>query len=161
MAHPTFQSFNLPFCGNGLSLVRCTIFSQTSLLRKNGFIFQNALHVMHIIRMAFYMFIICFRIESNERFIKCHLPFEIMKENVEKHPELKIIQTIRNPKDALISYYFHSTADELQVRFLFLLCCLGHHDHYRIYTQIISRVEVTPDSPGDCWSSSRWRSAYL
>ena len=52
--------------------------------------------------------------ESNKRFIKCHLPFEIMKENVDKRPQLKIIQTLRNPKDTLVSWYFHNRADEMQ-----------------------------------------------
>ncbi len=51
--------------------------------------------------------------ESDQRFIKCHLPFEIMKENVAKRPELKIIQTMRNPKDTITSWYFHNKADEL------------------------------------------------
>ena len=33
------------------------------------------------------------------RFMKTHLPFELWKSQLEKHPNLKVIQTLRNPKD--------------------------------------------------------------
>ncbi len=47
-----------------------------------------------------------------QRVIKCHLPYELMKDNVERRPNMKIIQTLRNPKDCLVSYYHHMRADE-------------------------------------------------
>ncbi len=39
------------------------------------------------------------------RIIKTHLPLELLKDNIDKMPNMKIIQTIRNPKDTLVSYY--------------------------------------------------------
>ena len=39
------------------------------------------------------------------RIIKTHLPLELMKDNIDKMPNMKIIQTIRNPKDTLVSYF--------------------------------------------------------
>ena len=44
------------------------------------------------------------------RFMKSHLPYQLWKKQLEKHPNLKIIQTIRNPKDTLVSYYHHYRA---------------------------------------------------
>ncbi len=52
------------------------------------------------------------KIEGGQRIAKSHLPFQLWKENVEKHPDLKIIQTLRNPKDSIVSFYHHYTADE-------------------------------------------------
>ncbi len=52
------------------------------------------------------------KLNCPQRVIKCHLPYELMRENVEKRPNLKIVQTIRNPKDCLVSYYHHMRADE-------------------------------------------------
>ncbi len=43
--------------------------------------------------------------EDAPRYLKSHLPLEYWKDNIDKHPELKIIMTIRNPKDVLVSYY--------------------------------------------------------
>ena len=42
------------------------------------------------------------------RHMKTHLPYELWKQQLEKHPNIKVIQTIRNPKDTLVSYYHHS-----------------------------------------------------
>ena len=47
----------------------------------------------------------------NPRFMKTHLPYQCWKANLEKHPDLRIIQTIRNPKDTLVSYYHHYRND--------------------------------------------------
>ena len=46
------------------------------------------------------------------RYLKSHLPYPLWKNSIQKHPELKIIQTIRNPKDTLVSYY-HQPLKEL------------------------------------------------
>ena len=45
------------------------------------------------------------------RVVKTHLPHVLWTEHLKKHPELKVIQTLRNPKDALVSYYHHFMAD--------------------------------------------------
>ncbi len=45
------------------------------------------------------------------RVVKTHLPIEMWRAQLEKHPNLKIIQTLRNPKDSLVSYYYHYMAD--------------------------------------------------
>ena len=45
------------------------------------------------------------------RYLKSHLPYPLWKNSIQKHPELKIIQTIRNPKDTLVSYYHHYRSD--------------------------------------------------
>ena len=39
------------------------------------------------------------------RIIKSYLPYELWKTQLEKHPDLKVIQILRNPRDALVSYY--------------------------------------------------------
>ena len=48
-----------------------------------------------------------FRNLPHPRMMKTHLPCEIWKGKLEKNPNLKIIQTVRNPKDTLVSYYHH------------------------------------------------------
>lgn len=48
---------------------------------------------------------------SPPRCIKTHLPYPLWKRQLEEHPNLRIIQTIRNPKDALVSYYHHCRSD--------------------------------------------------
>ena len=45
------------------------------------------------------------------RYMKTHLPFELWEQQLQKHPNLKIIQTIRNPKDTLVSWYHHWRSD--------------------------------------------------
>ena len=45
------------------------------------------------------------------RFMKTHLPFELWEKQLKKHPNLRVIQTIRNPKDTLVSYYHHYRSD--------------------------------------------------
>ncbi len=40
------------------------------------------------------------------RAAKTHLPFPLLQDVLQKHPEVKVIQTMRNPKDALVSYYY-------------------------------------------------------
>ncbi len=39
------------------------------------------------------------------RYLRSHLPLEFWKDKIEKHPELKIITTTRNPKDVMVSSY--------------------------------------------------------
>ena len=46
------------------------------------------------------------------RMIATHLPLTYFKQQIEKYPELKVIQTIRNPKDTLVSYYHFYGKDE-------------------------------------------------
>ena len=41
------------------------------------------------------------------RFMKTHLPYELWKDQLKKYPNVRVIQTIRNPKDTLVSYYHH------------------------------------------------------
>ncbi len=44
------------------------------------------------------------------RILKTHLPLQYWKEQLDKNPELKIIQTIRNPRDTLVSaFHFYRT----------------------------------------------------
>ena len=45
------------------------------------------------------------------RIMKSHLPYEFWKKHLEKHPNLRVIQTIRNPKDTLVSWYHHMRSD--------------------------------------------------
>ena len=45
------------------------------------------------------------------RHMKTHLPYEMWKTQLQKHPNLKVIQTIRNPKDTLVSYFHHCRSD--------------------------------------------------
>ena len=52
-----------------------------------------------------------FKTLSSPRYIKTHLPFELWKHQLEKHPNIKVIQTIRNPKDTIVSWYHHFRSD--------------------------------------------------
>ena len=52
-----------------------------------------------------------FRSLEPPRYMKTHLPFPLWKKQLEKHPDLKVIQTLRNPKDTLVSYYHHMIND--------------------------------------------------
>ena len=45
------------------------------------------------------------------RFMKTHIPYQIWQKQLEKHPDLKVIQVIRNPKDTLVSFYHHLRSD--------------------------------------------------
>ena len=54
------------------------------------------------------------RMTSDQRVAKTHLPFHHLKNQLEKHPEVKVIQTLRDPRDALVSYYHHSCAERCQ-----------------------------------------------
>ncbi len=45
------------------------------------------------------------------RGIRTHLPVELYQNILEKHLNLKVIQTIRNPKDALVAFYHHLQND--------------------------------------------------
>ena len=48
---------------------------------------------------------------TSPRFMKTHIPYQIWQKQLEKHPNLKVIQVIRNPKDTLVSYYHHMQND--------------------------------------------------
>ncbi len=43
--------------------------------------------------------------QAAPRFLKSHLPLGYWKDKIDRHPEMKMIMTIRNPKDVLVSYY--------------------------------------------------------
>ena len=45
------------------------------------------------------------------RCMKTHLPYDMWKTQLQKHPNLKVIQTIRNPKDTLVSWFHHCRSD--------------------------------------------------
>ena len=45
------------------------------------------------------------------RVFKCHMMYKLWKPNIDKHPNVKIIQTTRNPKDTLVSFYHHFRSD--------------------------------------------------
>ena len=47
------------------------------------------------------------------RFLRSHLPHQVWKGNIQKNPDLKVIQIIRNPKDTLVSYYHHFRSDAM------------------------------------------------
>ena len=48
---------------------------------------------------------------ESPRFMKTHLPYQLWEKQLQKHPNLKVIQTIRNPKDSLVSFYHHMRSD--------------------------------------------------
>ena len=45
---------------------------------------------------------------EGQRFMKTHLSYELWKKQLDKYPNLKVIQTLRNPKDTLVSFYHHT-----------------------------------------------------
>ncbi len=47
------------------------------------------------------------------RFIKTHMPLKTMRETLEKQPKVKVILSLRNPKDTLVSYKNHLSSDKL------------------------------------------------
>ncbi len=50
---------------------------------------------------------------EGQRFLKTHLPYPLWKNTLAKHPNMKVIQTLRNPKDTLVSLYHHVRSDGL------------------------------------------------
>ena len=48
---------------------------------------------------------------ESPRFMKTHLPYQLWEKQLQKYPNLKVIQTIRNPKDSLVSFYHHMRSD--------------------------------------------------
>ena len=48
---------------------------------------------------------------TSPRFMKTHIPYQIWQKQLEKHPDLKVIQVIRNPKDTLVSFYHQLRSD--------------------------------------------------
>ncbi len=44
---------------------------------------------------------------SPPRCVKTHLPLKLFTKHIQKHPNLRIIQTLRNPKDTLVSFFYH------------------------------------------------------
>ena len=46
------------------------------------------------------------------RIMKTHLPYSHWKEQLEKHQNMRVIQTIRNPKDTLVSLFHHMSNDD-------------------------------------------------
>ncbi len=44
---------------------------------------------------------------DSPRVMKTHLPFELYEDLLLRNPNLKVIQTVRNPKDTLVSYFYH------------------------------------------------------
>ena len=58
------------------------------------------------------------------RFMKTHLSYELWKNTLDKHPNLKVIQTLRNPRDTLVSFYHHMRSDGC------LGCFAGTWDQY-------------------------------
>ena len=45
------------------------------------------------------------------RVFKCHMMYKLWKPNLDKHPTVKIIETTRNSKDTLVSFYHHFRSD--------------------------------------------------
>ena len=48
-----------------------------------------------------------FKTLPSPRVMKTHLPYELWKNQLRRYPNVKVIQTIRNPKDTLVSFYHH------------------------------------------------------
>ncbi len=46
------------------------------------------------------------------RILKTHLPYDLWKNNLAKHPNLKVVLTLRNPKDTLVSQFHHLRSDK-------------------------------------------------
>ncbi len=50
-------------------------------------------------------------IKEHPVYMRTHLPLSLLTPQLEKHPNIKIIQTLRNPKDTLVSLYHHLSSD--------------------------------------------------
>ena len=48
---------------------------------------------------------------EDPRIMKSHLPYSHWKEQLDKYPKMRVIQTIRNPKDTLVSLFHHMSND--------------------------------------------------
>ena len=48
---------------------------------------------------------------QSPRYMKTHLPYRLWKNQLEKHPDLKVIVILRNPKDTLVSFFHHCRSD--------------------------------------------------
>lgn len=44
---------------------------------------------------------------DGRRFIKTHLPWHLLPEQLKSNPDIKIVCTMRNPKDQVVSYYHY------------------------------------------------------
>lgn len=51
------------------------------------------------------------------RFGNTHLPFDLWEKPLSQNPNVKVILVVRNPKDALVSYFHHMSSD-------------GHHGEF-------------------------------
>ncbi len=51
------------------------------------------------------------KVIQGPRFMKTHIPFQHWQKNLSNNPNVKLIQTIRNPKDTLVSQYHHVRSD--------------------------------------------------
>ena len=47
------------------------------------------------------------------RILKTHLPYDLWKDNLDKHPNMKVVLTLRNPKDTLVSQFHHYRSAEM------------------------------------------------
>ena len=45
------------------------------------------------------------------RIMKSHLPYSHWKEQLDKYPNMRVLQTLRNPKDTLVSFFHHMSND--------------------------------------------------
>ena len=61
---------------------------------------------------------------EGQRFMKTHLSYELWKKQLDKYPNMRVIQTLRNPKDTLVSFYHHARSDGM------LGCFSGTWDQY-------------------------------
>ena len=61
---------------------------------------------------------------EGQRFMKTHLSYELWKKQLDKYPNIRVIQTLRNPKDTLVSFYHHARSDGM------LGCFNGTWDQY-------------------------------
>ncbi len=48
--------------------------------------------------------------QTPPRILKSHLPLQFFHEQFQRYPDLKVIQTVRNPKDTIVSMFNHFSA---------------------------------------------------